>query len=189
MQILKGVTRAEYPNFLKQKGYKVGVEVGVQGGAHAAQILKGWDGKLFLVDAWMQYDKDHYVDLANVPDHEQHAYYNLCLENIRPFGERAVIIRKLSADAVKYFENGSLDFVYIDANHSYFYITEDLRNWYLKLRSGGMMSGHDYTQDNDDPTLGCFGVKAAVNEFVKRNQISNLFVAEEDWPNWIFFKR
>src|SRR3989344_6048454 len=55
-------------------------------------------------------------------------------------------IKDLSMNAVKSFEDNSLDFVYIDANHSEPYITQDITEWYKKLKVGGIISGHDYIQ-------------------------------------------
>ena len=47
-------------------------------------------------------------------------------------------------DAVKDFADESLDFVYIDANHEFKYVTEDIFEWSKKVRKGGAIAGHDY---------------------------------------------
>jgi len=47
-------------------------------------------------------------------------------------------------EAVKVFENNSLDFVYIDGNHEFRYFAEDIYEWPKKVRKGGIISGHDY---------------------------------------------
>ena len=56
------------------------------------------------------------------------------------------IIRKLSMEAVKEFEDGSLDFVYIDGNHTLPYVIRDIIEWARKVRVGGMVTGHDYRE-------------------------------------------
>ncbi|MBT5491708.1 class I SAM-dependent methyltransferase, partial [bacterium] len=38
----------------------------------------------------------------------------------------------------------TLDFIYIDANHTYESAKEDIQLWYPKIKVGGMISGHDY---------------------------------------------
>ena len=47
-------------------------------------------------------------------------------------------------EALADFEDNSLDFVYIDANHDFVNFTQDLHEWYKKVRVGGIISGHDY---------------------------------------------
>lgn len=188
MKIEPGFTRPALHRLFCERGYLVGAEIGVQAGIHAVQILTAWPGVLYLIDPWKHYDHGAYVDLANVPDAEQEAYRKACLEAVAPFGNRARIVRLFSDEAAPGFEDGSLDFVYIDADHRYRSTLQDLELWYPKVRAGGLVSGHDYTQDNDDPEAGCFGVKAAVNRFAE-GKTDTLFVSQEDWPTWAFFKR
>lgn len=47
-------------------------------------------------------------------------------------------------EAVKQFEDESLDFVYIDADHSFITSANDVYEWSKKVRKGGIVSGHDY---------------------------------------------
>ena len=49
-----------------------------------------------------------------------------------------------SMDALKDFEDQSLDFVYIDANHDFLNFTMDLHYWMKKVKPRGIISGHDY---------------------------------------------
>jgi predicted O-methyltransferase YrrM len=65
-------------------------------------------------------------------------------------------------EAVKDFKDESLDFVFIDGNHQYSYVLEDITEWSKKVRSGGIVSGHDYFEFLDN------GVIRAVNEYVKQ---------------------
>jgi predicted O-methyltransferase YrrM len=48
-------------------------------------------------------------------------------------------------EAVKLFEDDSLDAVFIDADHSYEAVKLDIQNWMPKVRKGGILAGHDYT--------------------------------------------
>ena len=66
-------------------------------------------------------------------------------------------------EAVPHAGDGSLDFVYLDARHDEESIAQDLEMWRPKIRSGGVMAGHDYL-DGDLPE-GVFGVKTAVDRF------------------------
>ena len=55
-----------------------------------------------------------------------------------------VKIRKSSMEAVKDFENESLDAVYIDAAHEEEFVREDIREWRKKIKPGGLLCGHDF---------------------------------------------
>ena len=62
----------------------------------------------------------------------------------------------------------NLDFVYIDANHDYKFITEDMRNFWKKVRIGGIMGGHDYYNGYQRM---CDDVIRAVGEFAYENKL------------------
>ena len=49
-------------------------------------------------------------------------------------------------DAVKEFADNSLDFVYLDGNHNFTHIAEDIHHWLRKVKPGGILSGHDYVK-------------------------------------------
>ena len=71
-------------------------------------------------------------------------------------------VRKLkmkSVDALAHFPDGSLDFVYIDADHHYAFVSADIRAWKSKLRRGGILAGHDYSAKEP-------GVRRAVDEIL-----------------------
>jgi len=73
-------------------------------------------------------------------------------------------IRKVSSEAVGMFADNSLDFVYIDGNHKYDYIKEDILKWLPKIKSNGIIAGHDYNYAYE-------GVKIAVDEIFGKDNI------------------
>ena len=70
------------------------------------------------------------------------------------------------------FENNFFDMIYIDGDHDYIGIKNDLINYYPKLKTGGIFAGHDYTED-------C-GVPLAVNEFLDEKNLK-LSVSRTSW--------
>jgi predicted O-methyltransferase YrrM len=107
---------------------------------------------VFIVDTWLgsQDELNTNQKLAQETD-----IYSLFLENM---GDRLFrAIRMPSIEAVKTFENASCDVVFIDMDHSYESVKQDLEIWYPKVKSGGYIAGHDYTSDWK-------GVVQAVNE-------------------------
>jgi len=93
-------------------------------------------------------------------------------------GDKLNIIRDLSVNAAKRFNDNSLDFIFIDACHDYECVKEDLHTWYPKLKKGGIIAGHDYYD-------GHAGVEQAVNEFFheERDRLYNQEYC------WFYFKR
>ena len=53
------------------------------------------------------------------------------------------------------FEDGSLDFIFIDASHQYPDVLKDIKLWSKKVKIGGYITGHDIDMD---------GVRQAVTE-------------------------
>ena len=73
-------------------------------------------------------------------------------------------IRKSSLEAAKDFQDESCDVVYIDMEHTYEAVKEDIQAWLPKVKTGGYISGHDYIK-------GWPGVMKAVQEFFPKNKI------------------
>jgi predicted O-methyltransferase YrrM len=86
-------------------------------------------------------------------------------------GERTYkSIRGLSSEAVSQFEDESLDVVFIDLTHTYESVKEDIGLWLPKVKSGGILSGHDY--EDSWP-----GVVKAVDEMLpKRTIMENCWI-------------
>jgi len=175
----------------------IGVEIGVKKGDFSKHILQNWNCKqYFLVDPWCEQDKQTY-------DEECHNFsqdYIDCLTNLQAYKNKYKIIRDYSHNAHKSFKDETFDFIYIDGNHSYEAVLQDLNLWYPKLKKNGLISGDDYTIKSSETVFNSqFGVKQAVDEFalkVKRNVSIDL---NGDWfynlddklvpcRNWYFIK-
>jgi hypothetical protein len=157
--------------------YKLAAEIGVQRGEFSKVILNGWNGHLFLIDSWQKLE--NYEDIANVSNESQSFNLEQTKINVSQHTERYTIIKDLSHAASKLFQDQSLDLVYLDADHSYNGVIQDLTCWLPKVRMGGMICGHDYLDGNLPE--GIFGVKSAVLDFFKKEPD---FITEELWPSW-----
>jgi hypothetical protein len=78
--------------------------------------------------------------------------------NLSPIEDRYEYIRSTSLEAAGQFEDGSLDFVFVDGSHAYRDVLDDLEAWYPKVSAGGTLAGHDYHWPE---------VRRAVREFGK----------------------
>jgi len=92
--------------------------------------------------------------------------------------KRFTLIKKMSDDAALDFEHESIDMVFIDGNHSYEYVLHDMENWTPLVRKGGIVAGHDYTQN---PQSKYFDVQKAVHEFANKNGYKILLAANHVW--------
>lgn len=199
---IQAKTRIELPYLLKYLGLNGdGIEIGVQEGFYSEYILSRSDLKmLYLCDTWKHLDNG-YETINNVSDGKWQAYLDNTIKRLSPYNGRYTIIRKTSAETVGDFVDESLDFIYIDADHRYEYVKEDIEKWFPKLKMGGVFSGHDYFDYHK--TIFCdgvpvppeyFGVKNAVDEFFGEDKI---FVTKETWtgrsqeqwaPSWYLVK-
>lgn len=145
---------------IKQKGYKVGYEIGVSNGQTFDKVLSAcpsleWHG----VDPWVvcpEYDVR--PNKKGKWDHD--ANYEQVQSICRKHGERAHTHRMTSVEAAALVEDESIDCVFIDGLHTYEAVMEDIKAWVPKIRPGGMISGHDY---KGHPRHA--GVQKAVDEY------------------------
>ena len=73
------------------------------------------------------------------------------------------------------------DLVYIDADHTYESVKDDIAAWFPKVKPGGWITGHDYVDGyENDPNI--YGVIPAVNELVVKHDLTLSFVGK--WKDW-----
>jgi hypothetical protein len=131
----------------------VGAEVGIERAESFCTLLNQCPNikVLYGIDKWLPY-KDYFNEPYGVPayeiDEKEADFIKIvALHNIKFSGnkEKAVIIENDSSDAVKIFEDESLDFVFLDTYLTIDQAKKDLEEWYPKVRKGGIFSGHDWT--------------------------------------------
>lgn len=155
-----------------QQGALRGVEIGVFKGQLSAILLHERPQLLlYMVDSWAPTEEQPkpYRDCgdfhAMLPAQKQERCYRETLTAVRFALDRAVIMRMDSMKAAAKIEDASLDFAFIDADHSYEGCMADIEAWLSKVKPGGYLCGHDY----DHPLKPGFGVKRAVDEAVARH--------------------
>ena len=130
----------------------VGCEIGVHLGIHARELLLAVrPAMLHLIDPWQAVaDSAHAGSWYDNVDQEEMDRYCLAVsesleEQIR--GGSVKIHRKTSAAAMPGFADNSLDWVYVDGDHSHAAVTLDLALSYAKTKPGGFIAGDDYQRD------------------------------------------
>jgi hypothetical protein len=140
----RSTSRDEIGNVLQARGYKRGVELGVQRGVFARETLRRWPRcqEYVLVDAWRRLA--NYLDAADAPDALQEELYREAVNATAPWAAKVSICRDLTTACAKQFPDAHFDYIYVDARHDYVGVAEDLAAWLPKLRAGGIIAGHDY---------------------------------------------
>lgn len=97
--------------------------------------------------------------------------------------DRRVLLKEPSLEAATHFDKNALDFVFLDANHTYEHVKADVQAWWQVLKPKGVLIGHDYGCRLD--LIGKYGVKKAVDEFVAQY---NLELHVESFLVWWIVK-
>ena len=120
------------------------VEIGCYCGSSTLIISDVFpNSKMSCVDGWTSYIEDGATYTLEAQAAELKEAEIIFDERI---SSRPNISKKrmLSLDYVKEVEDESIDFVYIDGNHSYSFVKDDINHWLPKIKTGGVISGHDW---------------------------------------------
>lgn len=117
----------------------------------------------YAVDTFSGTPGEHEELLKDIPN--LRAAFEANLDKLK-IKDRAIIQQGCSTEMWKLHENESLDFIFIDGNHTYEFVTADINNWYPKLKTGGLMLGHDY---NHISVTQFAGLRKAVDKHVRFN--------------------
>jgi len=160
-------------DIFRELGLNRGAEIGVKQGDFSKVLCeKNPNIELYCIDSWNP------RDAARL--HRAERYYRKAIKKLAPFN--ATLIKKTSMEALDDFENFSLDFVYIDANHSFDYCCPDIIFWSRKVRAGGIIACHDYFHHMNG------GVVRAVDAYVLSHNIRPWYVTREIFPTAFWVK-
>ena len=95
--------------------------------------------KIYAVDPW-DLLTDYKEGAFSMPQSYARVEFNTRFENY----SNVEAIQNFSVEASKLFEDESIDMVYIDGLHKTEAVTEDILTWTPKVKTGGVISGHDY---------------------------------------------
>jgi hypothetical protein len=178
---IPNVGRNNLPVWFRDLGFTVGAEVGVLAGKFS-KVLTYKDPKLHLyaVDAWKVYPGYKLFDFDQKVFDD---YYEEAKQRLS--GRNVTFVHKLSMDAIEDFEDESLDFVYVDANHEFMNVVQDITCWTRKVKKGGIVAGHDYKKARTTP--GMHSVVEAIWGYTEAYHIRPWFIlgAKAKVEGWI----
>lgn len=125
-----------------------------------------------IAEVGVKYGRTTFFLLDNIPDltifaidNDTKKFYNSSVKE--KYKQRLIPLQGLSYEVVDQIPDGSLDLVFIDADHSYNAVKRDIMKYTPKLKDTGLLTGHDI----DYP-----GVNKAVNELIKNYDVGPNFV-------------
>lgn len=144
----------------KSKENIIGLEIGVCLGENIVRLMEKCPHILFMdgIDPYLGY-KTGGIELSQELMDWQFdiATYNLCeYDNVH-------LHRMTSVEWSKHVLDETYDFIFIDGDHTYAAVIQDLNTWYPKLKVGGIFAGHDYDEGV---------VKSALEEFRSTKNIT-----------------
>lgn len=186
-------SRDDLPQFFVEMGFKTGAEIGVYKGEFSEEFAKA-GLKLFAIDPWKEYKGYGVTRNQDKLDSQ----YEQTKKVLAPY-PNSTIIRKTSMEAVEDFEDESLDFVYIDGNHEFRYIAEDLHEWTKKVKKGGIVSGDDFFYTKLGKGKNLWHVAHVLTAYIATFGISNWYLLgrkrsaegekRDKWRSWMFIKQ
>jgi hypothetical protein len=173
-----------FSKVINDNNYKKVAEVGIGYGTHAKYILKTTNvDKLYLIDPMQYYPNDAFADdimrcIPESPKNNFNELYSLIQQELSPWKDRFTWFRTNSLDITNdQIADSELDCVFVDGDHSYEAVIQDLPFWWKKVRVGGRMLGDDYWMDS---------VARAVNQFARENNLVPEFLSIEGKDYKIF---
>lgn len=158
------------------------VEIGVYGGASLLSMIDVCvknNNKVFGIDPWEKVELFNGKKASDEERDRKRAALKQLRENLVRILKKykygcVKLMQEFSPQVAHNFQDNSLNLVFVDGSHSYKSVRDDLLAWWPKVKSnGGIFSGHDYG-------VSAFGVKRAVDEFVKERGL-NLRVVDGIW--------
>jgi hypothetical protein len=144
-------------------------EIGVWKGDFSQQILEiTTPSKLHLIDPWALRESEEYRDARYGSRRSDQQRLDEIHGRVRKRFAQAIedgvveIHRCGSEEAIAAFPDRYFDWVYIDGNHTYEYVSRDLALYHAKVRDGGILAGDDYGAQGWWQN----GVTRAVDDFV-----------------------
>ncbi len=173
-------SRNTLPDLFNALGYKRGAEIGVERGVYSEIIADKMPGvELCSIDSWRAYDgyREHVT---------QEKLHEIYVDAVRRLKGKSKILVNFSMDAVNDFYDETLDFVYIDSNHGFLHVAQDIHFWSQKVKRGGIVAGHDFKRHKGNYTN---HVKDVVQAWTYSHGINPWFVLNGDKsPSWFWVK-
>jgi hypothetical protein len=175
------ISRDDVPTLFEKMGAEVICEIGVRYGEYFKILFTPKLKEAVAVDLWTNTGVLSQNDVLFTQEELDKQYNNFL--DLSKNDSRIKVIKDFSINASTQFSDGHFDFVYIDADHTEPAVQKDINAWWPKVRSGGVLAGHDYSHAAPvvKGTVLKFGVIEAVNKFVQQNKVQLHVDKNQSW--------
>lgn len=155
----------------------VGCELGVKEGHNLRYLLDRATNinMSYAVDPWKSY-----IDMpwGVISQEEVSGWRDRAMEVLGDYMYKITVLELPSSEAFSHIADNSLDYIFIDGDHSYEAVLRDVKLYWSKVKPGGIFAGHDWNLEN---------VTRAVTEFREENNIqSDMHFVESNV--WFWYK-
>lgn len=171
--IIPNFGRKELARMLYYLDFRKAVEVGVAAGQYSETLASANPQmEIHGIDPWS--------GQKGYRDYTRGETFNRLLEDAHARLDKFPnyhFIRDTSLNAAKGFTDNSIDFVYIDADHSFRQVTQDIDEWLKKVKPGGILAGHDYAYTKGNARM---HVKYVLPAYMSAWKLSPWFILGND---------
>jgi cephalosporin hydroxylase len=131
------------------------LEIGARYGESSKMILKTLTvDKYIIIDPYTTYEEYSIDGFNNIIKDNEDSVFDKIKADLDRLHNNMIFYRTFSTDksTIDAIEDNSIDVIFIDGNHIYKYVLDDLENYYPKLKQGGIMCGDDFfmrSHEND----------------------------------------
>lgn len=129
------------------------------------------------IDTWQGSHEHQRGEMFEDEDAINGTLFQTFSKNLSPVKGYYFPIRMPSIEASKFYEDESLDFVFIDAAHDYESVKQDIETWLPKVKPGKFLGGDDYN---------IIGVREAVHSTLGFKIVKK---GNSEWPSWLYYKK
>jgi hypothetical protein len=148
-----------WSRFVQAAGIRHMAEIGVYRGDYAARLLADADAlrTYYMIDPWRRLED--WNKPANKGNKQFQRFFEETMEKTDAWSRKRKVLRGRTADVIDRIPDRSLDFIYVDGDHTLRGITIDLIRTFEKVRPGGWLGGDDFSPtiwqhgDEYEPTL------------------------------------
>lgn len=165
------------------------IEIGARYGESSELLIKTFNiDKYVIIDPYTSYDEYQSDGFNAIIKDNDDKIFNETKQRLERLTKNVIFIREFSnnKDIINIIDDESFDLIFIDGNHTYKYVLEDLINYYPKIKKGGLVIGDDFFMrhkdndilktlfKNDIPDYNEPMVYEAVIEFCNKNNLSHI---------------
>lgn len=163
--------RRDLPELMKYLGLPmIAAELGVAEGYFSNELLSNGIELLYSIDVW-----SHIPDSKGDGNSDQKWHISNLVatkERLKKHGSKSKLLRGYTTEVAWQIPDNTCGLIYIDAAHDLENVRSDIKNYWPKLVSGGIVALHDFEEPN-------YGVKQAVYEFAGENNLAVYFISED----------